>query len=136
MAAVGSDWNIKLYDRREGKVVHNYCVLHEGLPDSSVLLIWKHFLDCVNCVRWDPHGNMIGTASDDKTVTLLDFKSGKVIYSGNTIDGSIFLFFNYFTNAHLTASGCGLCLFHVSNLKVQESVSEKGCWEVNSDFED
>ena len=31
---------------------------------------------------------MIATASSDKTAALLDFKTGKVLYTGKTTDGS------------------------------------------------
>ena len=38
-------------------------------------------------MRWSPSGDMLASASDDKTVKLLDFKTGKVLYTGNTSDG-------------------------------------------------
>ena len=39
-------------------------------------------------MRWSPSGDKLASASDDKTVKLLDFKTGKVLYAGNTSDGS------------------------------------------------
>ncbi len=39
-------------------------------------------------MRWNPSGDMIASASDDKTAKLLDFKTGKVLHTGNTSDGS------------------------------------------------
>ena len=54
------------------------------------------FLDCINCVRWSPSGELLASASEDKTVALLDFKAGKKLYSGKTSDGSKFsLFIKY-----------------------------------------
>ncbi len=40
------------------------------------------------CVRWNPSGDMIASASSDGTAKLLDFKTGKVLHTGNTSDGS------------------------------------------------
>ena len=39
-------------------------------------------------MRWSSTGDKLASASDDKTVQLLDFKTGKVLYTGNTSDGS------------------------------------------------
>ena len=39
------------------------------------------------CVRWSQEGKILASASDDKTVNVLDFASGKVTYSGKTADG-------------------------------------------------
>ena len=38
------------------------------------------------CVRWSPSSDKLASASFDKTVKLLDFKTGKVLYTGNTSD--------------------------------------------------
>ena len=35
-------------------------------------------------MRWSPSGDMIASASDDKTVAVLDFKAGKKLYTGET----------------------------------------------------
>ena len=51
-------------------------------------------LDQVSCVRWNPSGDMIASASDDKTVVLLDFKAGKKLYTGQTSDHGNLLLFN------------------------------------------
>ena len=37
---------------------------------------------------------MLGTASDDQTAKLFDFKAGKVLYTGWTSDESKFRYFN------------------------------------------
>lgn len=42
----------------------------------------------INCVRWSPTGDMLAGASEDKTAALLDFKTGKKFYTGNTSDQS------------------------------------------------
>ncbi len=45
-------------------------------------------------MRWNPSGDMIASASDDKTAKLLDFKTGKILHTGTTPDGSKCLVFN------------------------------------------
>ena len=49
--------------------------------------VWIFILAAINCVRWSPSGDKLASSSDDKTVKLLDFKTGKVLYTGNTSDG-------------------------------------------------
>lgn len=39
------------------------------------------------CVRWTPSEDVIASASQDGTAKLLDFKSGKVIYTGKKMGG-------------------------------------------------
>ena len=39
-------------------------------------------------MRWSPSGDKLASASEDKTAKLLDFKTGKVLYTGNTSDES------------------------------------------------
>ena len=39
-------------------------------------------------MRWSPSGDKLASASRDGTAKLLDFKTGKVLYTGNTSDGS------------------------------------------------
>ena len=45
-------------------------------------------LDFVYCVKWNPAGVMLASASGDETVKLLDFKAGKVILTGHSSDKS------------------------------------------------
>ena len=42
------------------------------------------------CVRWNASGDMIASASADKTAALLDFKTGKKLYIGSTSNGGKF----------------------------------------------
>ena len=39
-------------------------------------------------MRWSPSGDKLASASGDKRVKLLDFKTGKVLYTGKTSDES------------------------------------------------
>ena len=38
-------------------------------------------------MRWSPSGDLLASTSLDRTVALLDFKTGKKLYTGNTLDG-------------------------------------------------
>lgn len=48
----------------------------------------KNTLGDINCVRWNSNGDMLATASDDKTVKLLNFKTGKIIHVAKISEGS------------------------------------------------
>ena len=39
-------------------------------------------------MRWDLSGDRLASVSKDRTIKVLDFKTGKVLYSGTTSDGS------------------------------------------------
>lgn len=68
----------------------------------------------MNCVRWDPTGARLATASDDKTAKAIDAKTGKVIHSSTTPDQSKILMSAYLMNLHLIAR---VCLLSVLPLK-------------------
>lgn len=42
----------------------------------------------ISCVRWNPTGQMLVSASDDKTVKLWDLTKGQPFYIAKTPDGS------------------------------------------------
>lgn len=44
-------------------------------------------LGWIYSVRWDMTGELMCSASDDKTAKVIDFGSGKVVYSRHTKDG-------------------------------------------------
>ena len=96
LAAGGSDKNVKIFDKRVSKIVQTF----DGIHTRNIFLFNKSFLtsNCyyigpLNCVRWSPSGDMLVRTSDDKTVALLDFKTGKKLYTGKTSDGSNFSLF-------------------------------------------
>ena len=68
----------------------------------------------MNCVRWDPTGARLATASDDKTAKAIDAKTGKVIHNSTTPDQSKILMSAYLMNLHLIAR---VCLLSVLPLK-------------------
>jgi WD40 repeat protein len=57
-------------------------------PTSHIHYWFENILDEIYCVRWNPSCDMIASSSYDKTAKLLDFKTGKVLNTGTTSDGS------------------------------------------------
>ena len=89
----GMDENVKIFDKRESKIVQTFDGIHTSnisLFNKSFLNSYCYLIDHIYCVRWSPSGDMIASSSSDKTVALLDFKTGKKLYTGNTLDGSKF----------------------------------------------
>lgn len=87
---------IKIFDKRESKIVKTFEGIH-----SSIFLLFAYLImltfnllyfsrDIINCVRWNVTGDFLATASSDKTTKLLDFKTGKILYTGNSSDGNKF----------------------------------------------
>ncbi len=65
---------------------------------SLSFYIIDFIIDYISCVRWNPNGDMLASASDDGTAKLIDFNTGKVIHTGNTVDGSKLLNLFYSQN--------------------------------------
>ena len=65
---------------------------------------------------WNPDGNILASASQDGTPTLMDFKANRKFYSGKTPDGSSFLKFNYKASIILFIfiSVDYVCMLHLS----------------------
>ena len=80
---------IKIFDKREAKVVQTFDGIHKRNIFEMVFFTPKLLiLDWINCVRWSPSRDMLATASNDRKVSLLDFKTGKVLYTEKTSDDS------------------------------------------------
>ncbi len=63
-------------------------------------------------MRWNPSGDMIASASDDNTARLFDFKTGKVLHTGTTSDGSKSLLTNI-NQLYLILRSSFFCLLHL-----------------------
>ena len=95
LAAAGEDQQVKIFEKRGSKVVQTFDGIHKGNIiffwfNKSFLISYFYYIDSVSCVRWSPSGDMIASASLDKKVALLDFKTGKKLYTGTTTDWSKF----------------------------------------------
>ncbi len=113
LASCGTDRIIRIFDKRESKIVKTFEDIHSGKEFNSILLlfrywgfvcclVWSNFpfthlvliidlkiiVETIFCVRWSQNGDMIASSSSDKTAKLLDFKTGKVLYTGTTSDES------------------------------------------------
>lgn len=83
LAADGIDRKIKVYDKRVSTIIKRFEV-HSGIEYSFEKMLIKQFdmrLDVVCSVRWDARGSMLASSSFDKTVKLLDFGTGKIMYT-------------------------------------------------------
>ena len=63
---------------------------------------------------------MLASASDDKTVKLLDFKTGKTIHTGKTADGSKLLHF-HFLELNFYIDPAYVRLFHLDHYETSKS---------------
>ena len=94
----GRDQRVRIFDKRESKIVRIFDEMHKGdifdVFNYSILTSGCYFLDSIYCVRWSPSGDMIASASSDKTIGLFDFKTGKRFYTETTSDESSLLLFN------------------------------------------
>ena len=97
LATGGKDEKVKIFDKRESKIVHTFAGNHTSnvfLFNKSYLTSNCYYIDYINCVRWSPSGDKLASSSDDTTVALLDFKTGKWLYTGKTPDNSRFTLFD------------------------------------------
>ena len=97
LAASGREKNVKIFDKRKSKVVQTFDGIHKGnifLFNKSFLTANCYLIEQILCVRWSPSGDMLASASSDKTVALVDFKTGKKLYTGYTTEGSKFSLFD------------------------------------------
>ena len=69
-------------------------------------------------MRWSPRGDKLASTSYDKTVKLLDFKTGKVLYTGNTSDESKLSNSKYMI---VIQKSYRRCLFSVLHLEKSET---------------
>lgn len=92
LAAGGADTNIKIFDKRESQVVKIFDGIHKGKRRFILFieLCCKYLISLgeINCVRWNPRGDMLVSSSNDGTAKLLDFKTGKILHTGKPSDGS------------------------------------------------
>lgn len=102
--------DIKIIDKREAKIIKTFDAIHKGkillcflirlILIFSLIFFFscsicnRFWLDLINCVRWDPSGDLLSSASFDRTTKVLDFKTGKILYSGISPDESKFILSN------------------------------------------
>ena len=60
-------------------------------------------------MRWSLSGDKIASASWDQTAKLLDFKTGKVLYTGNTSNGGKLSISKYMTVIYLSEAAMSVC---------------------------
>ena len=68
----------------------------------------------ITCVRWSPSGDMIATASYDRTIALVDIKTEKKIYTETTKDKSKHCAASYIKLSLFFPRYCLLCLLSLN----------------------
>ena len=96
LASGDSNKQLKIFDKRKSKIVQTFDGIHTG--NFCFIFLINHsncyYIEFIHCVRWSPSGDMIASASADKTVALVDFKTGKKLYTGKTSDKGKFSLFD------------------------------------------
>ena len=85
-------------------------------------------------MRWRPSGDKLASASWDNTAKLLDFKTGKVLYTVKTSDKRNYLFQIY--DRHSLIRVCNVSLLHLDQhegAREQELLSRMLAKQHNSD---
>ena len=88
LASCGYDHSIKIFDRRESKIIKTIDRIHQSKIQFKHERYSFYSLDWVYSVRWKSSGDMVVTASADKSAKVIDFNTEKVIHTGTTPDGS------------------------------------------------
>ena len=97
LALGGDDRNVKIFDKRESKIVQTFDDIHQGnildLLNKLLLTSNRSFIEPIYCVRWSQNDGMLASASGDGTAAVLDSKTGKKLFTGNTSDKGKFSLF-------------------------------------------
>lgn len=88
LAACGRDLDIKIYDRRESKIVKTFAELYRSNDLTGLIELISLLLDQVTCVRWNSSGTTLVSGSTDSTVKVVDFNTGKILHSEKNSDWS------------------------------------------------
>ena len=108
LATGGDDKNIKIYDRRESRIIKASDEIHSGkqyqaVCDTSSFFLYQLFsyfynlknLEWINCVRWNASGDLVASVSSDGSVAMWEFSTAKLIYTESNLDKSnVFSKFN------------------------------------------
>lgn len=103
LVTCGNHRSVKVYNKRQSNIVKTFDNIHDGkiynfyceelfatafvcrfceaLIISDHLIILKSIQAFMLCVRWNPMGNMLASASTDGTAKLLDFRTEKVLHT-------------------------------------------------------
>ena len=82
LASGGCDRTIKIFDKRKSMFVQTFdSIRTQGIFFNlfNKLLLFQ-LVGSINCVRWSPSGDMLASAS--AAPVLWDFKTGKLLYTG------------------------------------------------------
>lgn len=86
LAAGGTDGTVKIFDKRGPDIIKTL----EGCHSSNFLYLFNNlititiFLGEIRCVRWNPSGDMLASASYNQIAKLWDLKTEKELYTGTS----------------------------------------------------
>ena len=127
----GYDKKIKIYDRRESKIIKTFEGIHSGniwlIINFAIYIILciPISLEVIYCVRWSSSGDMLATASLDRSAKVIDFKTGKVVHSDTSSDGSKLFLFSINLYLSIMTRPCYICVFYLAKLHKEEIQLER-----------
>ena len=71
-------------------------------------------LDSISCVRWNINGDQLASSSVDSSVNVIDFKTGKVIYTDTTHDKGDYIL------PLIVLRSCYVSVFYLKNKRKSE----------------
>ena len=85
LASCGGDNDIKLFDKREGKVVKIIPRVHNGysLEKLSVVTYLYCGVSLYQYGEMEPYGRVLATGSDDRRLKCTDFRTEKILCDKN-----------------------------------------------------
>ena len=86
----GTDCDIKIYDRRESKIVKIFAGIHSGkicLDTNNIIHLTLQYIRLDQMRSMEAEWDMLATASHDKSAEVIESKTRKVIHSRITPDG-------------------------------------------------
>ena len=118
LVSAGAQKLVRIFDKRESKIVQTFDGIHTSnnfwCVNKEFLTSNCYYIGTIFCVRWSPSSDMIASASGDETAALLDFETGKKLYTRKTSDGSK-CYYGINNNYSIIFRWCEICLLHVSN---------------------
>lgn len=87
-----------------------------SFPGLNISFNFENCQDEASCVRWNPNGDILAGAFNNGTVKLIDFKTGKFLWTRSDSYESD-LFCVYFLILGIRSSY--VCLFHLKRRKLE-----------------
>lgn len=77
LASCGTDLNVKIFDKRELKIVKTFDTKFSGFPSNFMTHYFNEIPGELSCVRWNPNGDKLATTGCYGGVMMWDITTGK-----------------------------------------------------------